>query len=239
MKKYENLIFDLDDTLINNRENIKHAFKKLLEQLKIAYKQEEFERFYQLDNEFWQSWQERKREIPKQYFVSKQMWKDWLRARRFQLYFHEQISLETASKMNSQYIELLKEQVISIPGAKETIRKLAKQYNIIVATNGPLLAVEAKLEKIQIKEYVTMIFSAEQVGAMKPDNRFYEGIFERLQQWDKTKYLAIGDSILSDIRGANRIGIDSCWLNLEKKENKTKDIPTIEIHALEELVKMI
>ena len=37
MKKYETIIFDLDDTLIDNHESIKYAFKKVLEVLNISY----------------------------------------------------------------------------------------------------------------------------------------------------------------------------------------------------------
>ena len=40
MKKYETLIFDLDDTLIDNMESIKYAFKIITKELNIDYNEE-------------------------------------------------------------------------------------------------------------------------------------------------------------------------------------------------------
>ena len=37
MKKYETIIFDLDDTLIDNNKSINHAFREILKLLNIPY----------------------------------------------------------------------------------------------------------------------------------------------------------------------------------------------------------
>lgn len=36
MKKYELLIFDLDDTLINNNKNVQYAFEKMLDYIEVG-----------------------------------------------------------------------------------------------------------------------------------------------------------------------------------------------------------
>ncbi len=50
---YNTIIFDLDDTLTNDRENIKQAFKIVLEYKKEQYTEEKFEKFYNIDKKTW------------------------------------------------------------------------------------------------------------------------------------------------------------------------------------------
>lgn len=42
MNKYETLIFDLDDTLIDNNESMKYAFTIMINTLKLEYSDELF-----------------------------------------------------------------------------------------------------------------------------------------------------------------------------------------------------
>lgn len=239
MKKYSKLIFDLDDTLIDNKENVKYAFQNMMKELGKKYSQKEFERFYQLDNQFWEDRQRKKIVIPEKYSGSLEECKNWLRARRFEIYFGESITHEQAGKINERYIEYLKEHVVMIEYAKEVIEELSIKYEIIVATNGPIIPMEAKLEKIGIRQSVSVLFSAEEIGYMKPDEKFFEGIMNKAGDLEKENYLVIGDSLLCDIQGANQIGIDSIWFN-PKQETLTQGyVPTKTIYSLRELLKTL
>ena len=46
----------------------------------------------------------------------------------------------------------------------------------------------------------------------------------------------VGDSLTSDVLGANRFGFDSCWFNSKGKRNDTQIIPKYEIKTLKELI---
>ncbi len=50
---YNTIIFDLDDTLTDDCENIRQAFKIVLEHKKEDYTDEKFERFYGIDKKTW------------------------------------------------------------------------------------------------------------------------------------------------------------------------------------------
>ena len=58
MKKYKIIIFDLDDTLIDNTENIRHAYAKMMQSVGEPYTETEFQRWYSIDHKFWEDWQE-------------------------------------------------------------------------------------------------------------------------------------------------------------------------------------
>lgn len=53
MNKYETIIFDLDDTLIDNNESIKYALMTIIEKLGIDYTDELFYRWKNFDNAYW------------------------------------------------------------------------------------------------------------------------------------------------------------------------------------------
>lgn len=52
MKKYEYILFDLDDTLINNLENVRFAYTKMLQFMGLEYTGEGFKRWYEFDRQF-------------------------------------------------------------------------------------------------------------------------------------------------------------------------------------------
>ena len=239
MVKYKKLIFDLDDTLIDNKENIKYAFEKILEYKKEKITEEKFSSFYEIDKKFWADWTAGKIVLPAAYKESLQKKIAWVRAQRFLIYFQNQISLEEAMWMSDNYIDNLKEKVVPIQGAEDTLRKLANTYDIIVATNGPLKPMKDKLKKANLLKYIDITFSAEEVGKMKPDPIFFQGIMDKMQCSIIEEYLVIGDSIDSDIKGANQIGIDSCLFSRleEKRNNNIK--PTYQIQKLEELLEIL
>ena len=49
----------------------------------------------------------------------------------------------------------------------------------------------------------------------------------------------VGDSLTSDIQGGINFGIDTCWLNTCKIENKTNFKPTYEISRLTEIIEIL
>jgi putative hydrolase of the HAD superfamily len=54
----------------------------------------------------------------------------------------------------------------------------------------------------------------------------------------KDEVLMVGDNLMTDILGANRVGIKSVWINRHDKE-RNEVIPTYEIQHLEELFPLL
>jgi 2-haloacid dehalogenase len=158
---YTTIIFDLDDTLIDNKENIKEAIKEVLKFKKEEYTEEKFKEWYQLDVQFWKDRINGLIKDPYE-FKSKEEKARWVRSQRFLRYFKD-ISLDEAMAINEVYMEALKNNVVPIEGAEEIIEYLHKKnYKIVIATNGPKVAAPTKLEKINISQYITEIFGAEE-----------------------------------------------------------------------------
>jgi FMN phosphatase YigB (HAD superfamily) len=151
---YKILIFDLDDTLIDNRENVRTAFMKMLSAENREYSDDEFYKWYEIDRQFWHDWQDGRIELPKKF--SEETGKksddflDWLRSQRVLIYFDNKITLRRAIELNNLYMNALTETVVPIDGAFEILNYLHNKYKILIATNGPQIAIKQKLIKLGI-----------------------------------------------------------------------------------------
>lgn len=235
---YKTIIFDLDDTLTDDCENIRQAFKIVLEYKKENYTDEKFERFYSIDKKTWKDRAAGKLITPYEDNIEKKA--EWLRASRFLKYFENSIDYNEAVHINNIYMDGMKKKVVAREGTLDIIKYLYdKKYILIIATNGPTVPLNAKLEKLEIKEYFKTIFSAEEVGFMKPHIEFYKGLLKKSGNPNKENILFIGDELEKDIKGGIENNIDTCWCNYNNEDKSTIYIPKYEIHKLEELKQIL
>lgn len=237
-KEYKYLLFDLDDTLVDDYKNRAYAFSKILENKKEKVTQQKIDRFIKIDKQFWKDRACVNIKDPYK-FKTKEEQTIWVRAQRFLLYF-KNISLEEAIKLNEKYEEAIKEKVVLIKNADVILKYLYnKQYKMYIITNGPNQAVESKLEKSKLIKYITDTFSADEIGFMKPKKEFFEGFLKKVKLEDKEKMLIIGDELDKDILGGSTNKIDTCWINRDKIENTSDIKPKYEITDLIELREIV
>ena len=222
---YSTVIFDLDDTLTNDEENIREAFRILNLNMNEEYSQEKFLKFYRIDRQTWRDRAEGKLLTPFENDNNKKS--EWLRAYRFLKYYEEKITYEEAVNMNNIYMNALKEKIVPQEGAYDTIEYLYNRgYRIVIATNGPILPLATKINKLKIGNFIDTIFSGEEVGRMKPEKEFYIELFKKANIESTNDVIFIGDELEQDIRGGIENKIDM--------ENNKYNV-TYEIHKLEEL----
>lgn len=244
MKNYKILVFDLDDTLIDNKANVKAAFEVMLKASNELFSEEKFSRWYNLDKQFWIDWQDGLIEIPEK--LKNETGKksdeflDWVRSQRILLYFDNSVSPEKAIELNNVYMQALNDVVLPVDGAKNVLSYLSEKYKIVIATNGPRIATQKKLEKIDCLQFTDDVLSADMFGYMKPKIEFFDAIEERYSDFNKSDYLIIGDSLKSDVGFGINVGIDSCWFNRFEDGNSNDTAkPTYIITDLEELKELL
>jgi len=132
----------------------------------------------------------------------------------------------------------LTEVVIPVQWAEETLKYLSDLYTIIVATNGPSVATQQKLEKINCFPFIKEILSADMFWYMKPRVEFFEAIQERYPL-PKENYLIIGDSLKSDVGFGMRCWIDSCRFDRGDEEITEEYQPTFTIKDLSDLKEIL
>ncbi len=243
MNKYKILIFDLDDTLIDNLENVRYAYTKMVESIGKEYSKAGFKKWYELDKKFWKDWQDGLIELPShlknETGKKSEEFLNWVRAQRVLIYFDNQVSLEKAIELNNLFMSSLTEVVVAIEGAYDILKYLKEKYYIIVATNGPKIATKDKLSKIKCLNLVNQVLSADMFGYMKPRKEFFEAIQNLLKNYNNEEYLIIGDSLKSDVGFAMNCEFDSCWFNKNNEELTEQYKPTMVIKKLKELKKIL
>lgn len=236
MQKYESLIFDLDDTLIDNNQSIKYAFEVIVNQLGLICNDELFEKWKRFDTTYWHNWESGKMIIPD--FKNLEEKITYLRANRFMIFFKFlDITYDESIKINNLYCKMLGVNIVEIEGAKKLLQDLYSNYEIFVATNGPKDAAISKLKKAKLELYVSSIVCSEEVGFSKPMLEFFNYLFGKMPNKDKSKMLLIGDSLTTDILGGMNSGIDTCWFNPNNSLLPDQYYPTISINKLLQLKK--
>ena len=238
MKRYEYIIFDMDDTLIDNLENVRYAYTKMLEYRGLSYSEEGFLRWYDLDKQFWLDFSAGLINVPDEYKHDHDMFVRYVQSLRYIKYFNNEISVEEAFKINDLFLNSLKDVVIEIEGASKVLNELSKKYNVVIATNGPRQAVYTKIDKIGCSAYISKVFSADMTKnkVTKPSEIYFAELMEFLDYYDKDKMLIVGDSLKTDVKGGMNSSIDSCWFNQSGEELSNEYKPTYVIEKLENIL---
>lgn len=109
-----------------------------------------------------------------------------------------------------------------------------------IITNGFQALQQKRLENTQTAAFFEWVVVSEIVGVAKPDPAIFEYALAQMgEPVERSRILMVGDTLASDILGANQAGIDSCWFNPHQQPNTTDIRPTFEIHAMRDLLNII
>lgn len=105
-----------------------------------------------------------------------------------------------------------------VPGAKEMLENLqAKGYRLFAASNSIGHLQRSRLEKAGILKYFEDTYISMDIGYDKPDIRFYQEALRRCGLQAK-EVLMIGDSMTTDVIGAQKAGMDALFFNRQKDD---------------------
>lgn len=148
-----------------------------------------------------------------------------LRVRRFEQ-FLEVIGKGDldAKTMSETFVESLGRQSVPIDGAIEAVARWSKVVPVIIATNGIAMVQHGRMEKSEVRHYISGMVISEEIGAAKPDPKMIFAGMEMAGVSDKSRVLMLGDSLSSDIAAAANAGVDACWYNPHGAKNG-KNLP--------------
>ena len=120
-----------------------------------------------------------------------------------------------------------------LPEAEAVVNELRRSYRVGVLTNGNSTPARhgSELE-------LDFLVMAEQYGVEKPDRRIYEITAEQAG-CDVTELMHVGDSLGTDVAGANAAGAVSVWLNRSGAPNDGEVVPAYEIRGLTEVPMLV
>lgn len=204
MQKYDILLFDADNTLLDFTKSEFYAFRIMSETCGLPYSADLYNLYSQINDSLWKK------------LERKEITLNELKTERFRLLLLQsgrKCTKEDVLLLCRTYMEALGQQSFLIEGAEETVRALSLSYDLCLVTNGIASIQNARIENSKLKPYFSHIFISEEIGAAKPEPAFFESVMHTLHYPPKEKVLVIGDSLTSDCDGAINFGLDVCRYN--------------------------
>ena len=147
--------------------------------------------------------------------------------------YHETQRLENLSR------SLLALMGLDQAGALELVRDLSGAYQLYIVTNAVASVQRSRLQGSVFAALITDAFISEDAGASKPDPAYYAYVRSRIPGLTPENGLVIGDSLSTDIQGANNAGLPCCWYNPAGKARPEDLRIDYEIRDLRELLDIV
>ena len=218
-----NVLFDLDDTLLDFHAAERIAFDRTLRSFGAEPTDELAAQYSRINALMWKR------------LERKELTRTEVKLRRFSEFIAESGLPLVPEKTAACYEKLLAEGHIFIDGAEELLHKLYGSYRLYLVSNGTTAVQRGRIASAGIAPLFDGIFPSEEIGVNKPDKLFFDRCFARIPDFRQEETLIIGDSLTSDIKGGKNAGIRTVWFNPQHLENRSDVQPDAEIHALGEL----
>ncbi len=227
LQKYNTLLFDLDDTLLDFDAAEKSALRQLCASYSLSLTPEMEKRYQTINKSLWEAYEEGKID------------RDEVLNTRFSRFFAEYGETVDGIELEKRFRRFLQEGHELIDDAFDIISSLKNDYQLFIVTNGVADTQAKRLNDSGLRPFFDDVFVSDEIGYQKPKKEFFQYVFEKIPQVHLDATLIIGDSLTSDIKGGHLVGIDSCWFNPKLKENYTKISPTYEIQKLKDLYRIL
>ncbi|MBQ6791084.1 MAG: HAD family hydrolase [Paludibacteraceae bacterium] len=124
-----------------------------------------------------------------------------------------------------------------VPGAKDLLEALReKGYRLFAASNSFGYLQRSRLEHAGVLHLFEDTYISMDIGYDKPDIRFYEEALRRCGL-PPHEVLMVGDSMTTDIIGAQQAGLDTCFF--ARRPSDEKSPATFQIDDLRDLLNFV
>ncbi len=139
-----------------------------------------------------------------------------------------------ANSLANRFVAVRRTMQTVFPQAEQTLQLLGKRFTLALLTNGFPSLQWAKIDATGLKQHFKAIIVSGELGIGKPDPWVFREIARRIDV-PLESCVMVGDSLPRDIRGAIAAGMAGIWLNRDGKPAPTDFEPTANIATLDEL----
>jgi putative hydrolase of the HAD superfamily len=105
-----------------------------------------------------------------------------------------------------------------VEGVHDILAVLHKQFRLAIITNGPSDLQRRKIEYFDLEERVDWVVVSGELGVDKPELAIFEHVLG-LAGVGAERAAHVGDSLTSDVAGANRAGLLPIWVETRFPRN--------------------
>lgn len=209
MADYDYIIFDADHTIIDFDADERRAFRAAFAAVGLEASDDMVEACWRFSAENWGNLGLYNVHLPQIQTRYHELY--YTHVREIMAYADTMYGLGAArGRAEKVFTDALSEAAHPVEDAPQVMAALAKRYRLCVATNGLTSMQVGRLSSLSALIYRTFI--SEEMGSIKPNPVFFRAMTASLGA-DASRCLMIGDSLGSDIAGANAAGMDCIWFN--------------------------
>lgn len=212
------VIFDIDNTLIPWKEEYYDEINKVLDSLNIEHMKDDYnkikEAFSEYENEY--------------YTFDRKLMLDYINKYTKKQYPKEFI-YGCTNRWADSVPQKLDESVINM------LKYLKDKYQMVILTDWYADQQIEKLEKLNILQYFSKIYSAEKVKR-KP---FKEAFLQAIEDNKPEECIMIGDDFERDIKGALNAGLHAIYYNPKNNVIKDENSKYYTISRLDEIMNIL
>lgn len=224
MTKYTTLLLDADETLLDFTAAECYAIRKTCEDFGIPFSETVRKTYSEINLSLW-------KQLEKGLCSREE-----IKLRRFVIFAEAMSVSADPSAMSEAYVKALSSCGILLSGAEALCKKLGEKYKLYIVTNGLAEVQKSRLALSGLLPFFSGCFISEESGSAKPKKEFFDFVFDRIEEKDKSKICIIGDSLSSDVAGGINAGIDSC--HFCRDEVPEDDPATMVARSFEEIEKI-
>ena len=204
--KYPYLLFDADDTLFDFPKASSQAFSDMCRKNDVPDSPETYQLYHEINLVLWEA------------FNRGEITKEFLTLERYVRFLNALGLDRDAAQCNRAYLLALGRTVYPMPYAEEVCRELVRRgHKLYIVTNAVASVQRSRLSACPFGDVFTAAFISEEAGAAKPHKAYYDYVRRQVPEITQENTLVIGDSLSTDIQGANNAGLPCCWFNPDKK----------------------
>ncbi len=155
--------------------------------------------------------------------------------RRWNMIFSELGIAYDGKAFEEDFRKEMRVTAIPVDGATEILQYLSEKYPVYLASNASRLQQETRLKSSGLYDYVSGLFTSEEIGFQKPNKEFFYGCMSEIYPVLPHETVMIGDNVDADIIGAKNFGLKTIWFNYHKKEYDNYNFTDFCVKSLEEI----
>lgn len=228
-KKYKWILLDLDDTLFDYAQTECHSLELLCKEFFGEFNDDLHKSYSVINRGYWNKFQNGEINIDD---VKTGRFNDFAQAN------FPDVKIDS-KKMSERFIDFLSESILMLNGAIEFLDFLVdNNFKVCAITNGIQRNQLSRIKLSGLDKYFDEVIISEEVGHAKPKVEYFDFAKKKIG-FENDVTLIIGDNIESDIRGGHNYNIDTCWFNLQQRENTSEINPTYKVKTFEEIKKLL
>ncbi len=215
------IFLDADETLLDFPYAEHYAFKSTMEYFKVPYSEALYKDYSDENLRLWKLLE--KGEITKPRLLT---------LRYENVFARHGISVDSVDDINERYFSFMKTCGKIIENADKLCETLCRKYKLYIATNGTKNVAMGRLRQSGLLSYITDIFISDYIGHNKPSKEFFDYCFDKIGDYDRSRYIILGDSLSSDMLGGRNAGILTCLYDPKNKTQMPNELCDYKIEEL-------